>query len=118
MPRLTPLPYGIYNSIDLTQDLSKKHYKLILRGLFLDECIYCGYYENPSRLTVDHVIPKSKGGSQHINNMVIACSQCNLSKSDKDFLTWYPNQESFEQWRLDKILEWLSDDYWLDNQAC
>lgn len=42
-------------------------------------CQYCG---SKKRLTIDHVVPKSKGGKDTWENMVVACSKCNLKKSD------------------------------------
>jgi 5-methylcytosine-specific restriction endonuclease McrA len=42
-------------------------------------CQYCG---SKKRLTIDHVIPKSKGGKDTWENMVVACSRCNIKKSD------------------------------------
>lgn len=42
-------------------------------------CQYCG--KNRS-LTLDHVIPKSKGGKSTWNNLVAACSSCNSQKGD------------------------------------
>ncbi|MDV2995377.1 MAG: hypothetical protein N4J56_005031 [Chroococcidiopsis sp. SAG 2025] len=43
-------------------------------------CQYCG---NNKRLTIDHVIPLSKGGLHTWNNVVAACEQCNQYKSDR-----------------------------------
>lgn len=43
-------------------------------------CFYCGSKEN---LTVDHVIPSSRGGLDDDNNLVTACRTCNAKKSDK-----------------------------------
>lgn len=43
-------------------------------------CQYCGA---TSRLTIDHVIPKSKGGDDTWENLVVACSKCNTLKGDK-----------------------------------
>ena len=42
-------------------------------------CAYCG---NPAT-TVDHIIPRSKGGTDYPDNLVAACSRCNYSKGDK-----------------------------------
>jgi 5-methylcytosine-specific restriction endonuclease McrA len=47
-----------------------------------NKCAYCGA-ENIT-LTVDHIIPLSKGGSNYISNIVPACRSCNSRKRDKD----------------------------------
>ncbi len=44
------------------------------------KCQYCG---STKHLTIDHVIPKSKGGGDHWHNLVVACSTCNTKKGDK-----------------------------------
>jgi len=44
-------------------------------------CLYCGE-DRKKLLTVDHVIPKSKGGKDSWNNLVTACKKCNNEKSD------------------------------------
>jgi len=43
------------------------------------KCIYCGSNEN---LTLDHVIPKSKGGGNTWENLATCCSSCNVRKGD------------------------------------
>lgn len=55
------------------------------------KCVYCGSTQN---LTIDHVIPRSRGGSNEWNNLVIACRECNHKKGHK----------TLEQmgWRLDR----------------
>ena len=40
-------------------------------------CQYCG---SQKRLTIDHVVPKSRGGQDTWENMVVACSSCNIKK--------------------------------------
>lgn len=42
-------------------------------------CQYCGTERD---LTLDHVIPRSKGGKSSWNNLVTACKRCNASKGD------------------------------------
>ena len=44
------------------------------------KCIYCGDKEN---LTIDHVIPKSRGGKNRWINLVSCCSSCNTKKDNK-----------------------------------
>lgn len=43
-------------------------------------CQYCG---NSKHLTLDHVIPRSRGGQHTWNNVVAACEQCNSKKGDR-----------------------------------
>jgi 5-methylcytosine-specific restriction endonuclease McrA len=45
------------------------------------ECVYCGC-SAPKLLTLDHVIPQSKGGKDSWDNLVTACRTCNSEKSD------------------------------------
>ena len=42
-------------------------------------CQYCG---SQKRLTIDHVVPKSRGGQDTWENMVVACSSCNTKKGN------------------------------------
>ena len=46
------------------------------------QCQYCGNYFRERDLTIDHVIPKSKGGKNEWDNVVAACRACNQRKSD------------------------------------
>lgn len=48
-------------------------------------CEYCGSEEN---ITVDHVVPISKGGAHSIENIVPACQPCNSSKGAKPLEEW------------------------------
>ncbi|MBU7585060.1 MAG: HNH endonuclease [Nostoc sp. TH1S01] len=43
-------------------------------------CQYCG---SSKRLTLDHVIPRSKGGLHTWDNVVTACERCNSRKGDR-----------------------------------
>ena len=48
-------------------------------------CVYCGAAD---RLSLDHVIPRSKGGEDTPENLVTACQPCNSSKGDRDLTEW------------------------------
>lgn len=44
------------------------------------QCVYCGSNKN---LTLDHVLPKSRGGKNDWTNLVTSCFKCNLKKADR-----------------------------------
>jgi 5-methylcytosine-specific restriction endonuclease McrA len=45
------------------------------------KCGYCGRGDLP--LTIDHVIPRAKGGNDSWENLICACTVCNNRKGDK-----------------------------------
>lgn len=45
-------------------------------------CGICGAFVPPNELTIDHVIPISKGGTYELNNLQCCCRRCNLLKAD------------------------------------
>ncbi|WP_295819854.1 HNH endonuclease [uncultured Deinococcus sp.] len=54
-----------------------------------NKCHYCREQlelDGPRRFQVDHFIPLSRGGTNYMNNLVIACPDCNRAKADK--LPW------------------------------
>ena len=55
----------------------------------------CGYCGCDGRLTRDHDVPLSRGGSNDISNIVPACGRCNSSKRN---LT----AEEFRKWRVER----------------
>lgn len=67
-------------------------------------CIYCGLDKdqviamNPAvnvctLLTVDHIVPKSKGGTRHPGNLLPACSRCNTRRAS----CWPPSDYAHPQ---------------------
>ena len=56
------------------------------RDLFARDCnlcAYCGYQFTVSKLTRDHVTPRSKGGPDVRENVVASCRACNQKKDDR-----------------------------------
>ena len=47
-------------------------------------CALCGATSKERRIEVDHVLPRSKGGSNDIENLQALCDECNRGKSNKD----------------------------------
>ncbi len=59
--------------------LSRKN--ILIRDKYT--CQYCGKKFPPSELTIDHIIPKSKGGHTTWDNVVTCCKRCNNKKGDE-----------------------------------
>ena len=58
--------------------------KISRRALFARDgwrCVYCG--DGHGRLTLDHVVPRSRGGDSVWENVVTSCAPCNLRKADR-----------------------------------
>jgi 5-methylcytosine-specific restriction endonuclease McrA len=47
------------------------------------QCQYCGSRPGNEELSLDHVLPKSRGGKTTWNNIVCACVTCNAKKADR-----------------------------------
>jgi 5-methylcytosine-specific restriction endonuclease McrA len=58
--------------------------KISRRALFARDswtCVYCGATD--VRLTLDHVVPRSRGGDSVWENVVTSCAPCNLRKGNR-----------------------------------
>lgn len=64
-------------------DLSKSDWQFVLDE-FDHRCAYCQTNEHP--LTIDHLLPLSRGGAHTKSNIVPACKSCNSSKGGKTLL--------------------------------
>jgi 5-methylcytosine-specific restriction endonuclease McrA len=69
-----------YVKIPFSKIVSHKPSKSAIYKRDHNKCQYCG---STSRLTIDHIIPRSKGGGDSWFNLVVACSTCNTKKGDK-----------------------------------
>ena len=79
--------FKIPSIIALYKFIDKKYFTLPCTRkniLVRDEgtCQYCNTRYAESELTIDHVIPRSKGGATTWDNVVAACIGCNQRKSD------------------------------------
>jgi 5-methylcytosine-specific restriction endonuclease McrA len=58
-----------------------KRVRIYIRDKF--RCQYCGEKKNPIELTLDHIIPRSRGGDSSPINIVTACLVCNQRKGNR-----------------------------------
>ncbi|MGH1395118.1 MAG: RNA-guided endonuclease IscB [Trichormus sp.] len=69
------------------------------------QCVYCGVQNVP--LQVEHIHPRSKGGSNSIANLTLSCEKCNIKKGIKDikdFLSTRRCANKKDPIKLQKIL--------------
>jgi 5-methylcytosine-specific restriction endonuclease McrA len=75
-------------------------------ALFENSCAYCG---RSGKVSIDHVMPLSKGGLDEHSNIVPACKTCNSSKNAKDVQTWYLAQPFFSQAKWAKLQRYCGE---------
>jgi len=80
LPR--PVVIRLLTYVRIPRDAHRR--KITRRAVFARDrwtCQYCGHERG--NLTVDHVIPRSKGGSSSWDNIVTCCAPCNRRKGDR-----------------------------------
>jgi 5-methylcytosine-specific restriction endonuclease McrA len=73
-----PSVVSLKNYVKPSRHPAFTRFNVFLRDRFT--CQYCGERDE---LTFDHVVPRSKGGHTTWDNVVAACSTCNLRKGDR-----------------------------------
>lgn len=67
--------------------LPDSHVTFSRRNIFKRDrftCQYCGQQPARDDLTIDHVLPRARGGQSAWDNCVLACLDCNQRKADRD----------------------------------
>lgn len=70
--------------IKLSQYIPFSHNGVVLsrKNIYLRDNHICQYCGKNTNLTIDHIMPKSRGGSDSWENTVVACTRCNNRKGD------------------------------------
>ncbi len=79
LPR--PVVIRLVTYVRIPRDTHKR--KITRRAVFARDGWTCQYCGSRSNLTVDHVIPRSKGGASNWENIVASCAPCNRRKGDQ-----------------------------------
>ena len=75
-----PMVIRLVTYVRIPRDTHRR--KITRRAVFARDEWTCQYCGSRSNLTVDHVIPKSKGGGSNWDNIVASCAPCNRRKGD------------------------------------
>ncbi|MEB3333050.1 MAG: HNH endonuclease [Synechococcaceae cyanobacterium] len=91
---------------DLCPKVHLRQWRRSLHRLTGHRCIYCGDRSE----SIDHVHPRSRGGSSVTENCVPACLGCNGRKGDTDAFQWYRHQSFYDPRRAMAIRAWTDGD--------
>ena len=91
---------------DLCPKLRNRRWRQSLHAFTGNSCIYCGKTSE----SIDHVLPRSRGGLSITENCVPACLSCNGSKTDNDAFEWYRKQRFYDPRRSMAIRAWTEGD--------
>jgi hypothetical protein len=95
----------VFNLQCLNRRTARKKFRKDILDSWDNKCAYCG---SDRAFTLDHIIPKAKGGGTRRGNLLACCPSCNLAKSDQDWLEWYRQQKFWTDERERAVWAWLS----------
>ena len=75
-----PVVIRLVTYVNVPRDTHRR--KITRRAVFARDSWTCQYCGSRSNLTVDHVVPRSKGGESTWENIVASCAPCNRRKGD------------------------------------
>lgn len=93
----------LYNLEATSSSEARRKWRQSIKEKWDYKCAYCGSEEE---LTLDHITPRSKGGSEKVTNVLCACKKCNNDKAHQKWYDWYLTQEFFTTERLSDIIKW------------
>ena len=92
----------VYSRSAKLGDLTAAQWQSILE-LFDFKCAYCG---SKDKLSMEHLLPVSKGGALTKANIIVACQHCNSSRGNKDLQDWL---QTIDAEHRDKIIWYINE---------
>ena len=100
----------LVNLIELSPQNARRKFRQSIFESWGWKCAYCEKGLDTDSATIDHIIPKFKGGHNVKSNMLCSCSSCNRSKGSVLLEEWYnPSNFHYTEERLGKIKHWMED---------
>lgn len=102
-PLHSPKEY-LFNLYATSSSEAKRLWKKQIREKWGNKCAYC---HSSEKLTIDHIVPHIKGGTDVLTNLVCCCEKCNRDKAHINWKQWYREQDFFTEERMSAILDWM-----------
>ena len=100
----------LVNLIELSPRNARRKFRQSIFESWEWKCAYCDKELDTKSATVDHIVPKFKGGHNVKSNMICSCSKCNRSKGSVLLEDWYNSSNAYySEERLGKIKHWIED---------
>lgn len=97
----------------LSKQVAKRKFRRQIKYGFGGLCAYC---RSNRATTLDHLKPKSKGGSSLRSNLIPACHDCNHSKGSQTWLIWFQAQSFYNETAKELIEEWISNKRFIEEE--
>lgn len=99
------------NLIVLSPKVARKRFRNSIFEAWNWKCAYCDCSLNLDTATLDHIVPKRKGGHSTRNNLCCSCTRCNRSKATQDVFEYmneaHPN---YSKERVSRINTWIKEE--------
>ena len=97
----------------LSKQVAKRRFRKSIKYGWGGLCAYCRCNR---ATTLDHLKPKSKGGSSLRSNLIPACRECNHAKGSQPWLVWFQQQSFFNETAKELIEEWISNKRFIEEE--
>lgn len=89
--------------IEGTELVTRSRFRARIFEAWEHRCAYCG----DSAQSLDHVVPKAKGGATVPNNLVPACLSCNRRKGHREAISWWREQPYWTEVGQSRLVAWV-----------
>ena len=97
----------------LSKGSAKRKFRKSIKNGWGGLCAYC---RSTRATTLDHIKPKSRGGSSLRSNLIPCCQTCNHSKGSYNWLEWFQRQEFYNSVAEELIKEWITNKRFIDEE--
>lgn len=99
------------NLVVLSPKLARRKFRESIFEAWNWTCIYCDRQLSEKDATIDHIVPKHKGGHSTRNNLTCACNNCNRAKGSLPVFEYMsPAHVHYSEQRVDRIKQWMEQE--------
>jgi len=96
------------NLIVLSPKVARKRFREYIFKDWDWQCAYCDKQLNECTATIDHIVPKHKGGHNTRSNLAASCASCNRAKGSQHVFEYMsPSHQYYSEQRVGKLRTWM-----------